>query len=50
MKLKQDIGELVSIQPKPKNGLEVEYFNNLTGIKITVSIQPKPKNGLEGKY
>ena len=39
--------EPVSIQPKPKNGLEeLPVAGGL--VKLMVSIQPKPKNGLEG--
>ena len=36
----------VSIQPKPKNGLE-EEFEKTKAFLESVSIQPKPKNGLE---
>ena len=38
---------IVSIQPKPKKGLEVYYSGQYVSIRIKVSIQPKPKKGLE---
>ena len=37
----------VSIQPKPKTGLEEEDNEALTKLYERVSIQPKPKTGLE---
>ena len=37
---------IVSIQPKPENGLEV-VKKETTDIGSFVSIQPKPENGLE---
>ena len=40
--------ESVSIQPKPKKGLEEEIADNQPK-KEQVSIQPKPKKGLEVK-
>ena len=39
----------VSIQPKPKTGLEGEIFVKLMCFNPVVSIQPKPKTGLEDK-
>ena len=40
------IGLHVSIQPKPKTGLEAKVKVNLK-VLLLVSIQPKPKTGLE---
>ena len=37
---------IVSIQPKPKDGLEGLYIY-LKRVNLRVSIQPKPKDGLE---
>ena len=37
----------VSIQPKPKKGLEESSKDGLRHIATEVSIQPKPKKGLE---
>ena len=37
----------VSIQPKPKKGLEEEPTEIILDSKKVVSIQPKPKKGLE---
>ena len=39
---------IVSIQPKPKTGLEVCSNHACFGLK-SVSIQPKPKTGLEAR-
>ena len=37
----------VSIQPKPKTGLEVCIVTFVAILDVIVSIQPKPKTGLE---
>ena len=39
--------KVVSIQPKPKNGLEAQMIAMPIEEFREVSIQPKPKNGLE---